>query len=177
MKYYLSFDVGTTAMKCILFDGKFKEVAAENMEYDLKTAPNGIAELDANVYYDTFCKCTSQIVSKFGAENIVSVAFTTQGETLIPIDSAGNPLCNAIVWLDTRAAECADYIKKNIDMRKFYSATGLPDIDGALPAAKVMWLKNNKPDLYENTYKFLLLEDYLIYRLTGLAVSERSLQS
>ncbi len=178
MKNYLTFDVGTTAMKCILFDKDFKELFYINKEYSINAEREGFAELSANTYFLTFCKCIEDMQKAgIAIKDIGSVTFTTQGETLIPVDQNGAALCPAIVWLDTRASEEADYIKSQIEKQCMYSKTGLCDIDGALPAAKILWLSKNQPSIYNNTYKFLLLEDYLIYKLTGKFVSEKSLQS
>ncbi len=179
MQHFLTFDVGTTSMKCILFDEQFNEVFYENKEYDIKTGPGGLAELEAEVYFDTFCACIQSLVAKDAKlpAQIASITFTTQGETMIPVDEAGNALLPAIVWLDTRAEQEAGYIKEQISQAEFYRATGLCEADGALPAAKVLWLQKHQPDVYEKTHKILLLEDYLIFRLTGEMVSEKSLQS
>lgn len=170
----LAFDVGTTAMKCILFDREFNALFSANREYTLSTPSEGIAELDVEIYFNTFCECVSEIkASGINLKDISSVTFTTQGETLIPVDKDGSPLCPAIVWLDTRAESEAEFIKEKISREEIYRHTGLCDIDGALPAAKVRWLLKN----CKNIHKILLLEDYLIYRLTGKFVSEKSLQS
>lgn len=178
MKNILAFDVGTTAMKCILFNGKYEELFFANCEYTIDTDAEGRAELNPEVYFECFLKCLEDIKSKIGtAETISAITFTTQGETLIPLDKDGKALTNAIVWLDTRAEEEADIVKSNVSLQEFYSTTGLCDIDGALPLSKVLWIKRKMPDIYDNTYKFLLLEDYLIFRLTGKFVSEKSLQS
>lgn len=173
MKNILAFDVGTTAMKCILFNESFKEISSVSMEYAIETSSDGIAELDAEKYYESFCEC----VNKMKHYSIDAICFTTQGETFIPIDTDGKAISKAIVWLDTRAEEEALFIRENLSIEKIYSVTGLCDIDGALPLAKILWLRKNKPDIYEKTDKFLLLEDYLIFRLTGKKVSEKSLQS
>ncbi len=178
MEYYLSFDVGTTSMKCILYDDRLNEAFYTAKEYSIITESGGIAELDAETYYNTFLASVREMsLAGIPIENIRSVTFTTQGETLIPVDKSGNALCRAVVWLDTRAEVEAEYIKSHIDSVRFYKKTGLCGIDGALPAAKILWLYNNRPDIYEKTHKILLLEDYLIYRLTGKFASEKSLQS
>lgn len=178
MRYFMTFDVGTTAMKCILFDTSFNEVFYANKEYSVKAREGGIVELEADTYFNTFCECVEEIKkADISSDDIVSITFTTQGETLIPIDKNGKALCPAIVWLDTRAEAEADFIKENISDEEFYKTTGLGGIDGALPAAKILWIYKNKPDLYNQVYKFLLLEDYLIFRITGKTVSEKSLQT
>lgn len=174
----LAFDVGTTAMKCILFDREFNQLFYSSREYSINTPREGIAELEPEIYFNTFCECLSEIKkSGINIRKVSSITFTTQGETFIPVDKNGLPLCPAIVWLDTRGEKEAEYIKEKISAENIYSHTGLPDIDGALPAAKLLWLSKNQPSLFKNIHKILLLEDYLIYRLTGKFVSEKSLQS
>lgn len=178
MKYFLAFDVGTTAMKCILYDKKFNEIFYANKEYSLDTREGGIAELDSEIYFDTFLECVNELKqTSINFDEIVTITFTTQGETMIPVDKDGNALMPAVVWLDTRAEKEAEDISRAIDSKEFYETTGLCGVDGALPAAKIAWIRKNRPDVYDKTYKFLLLEDYLIYRLTGKFVSEKSLQS
>lgn len=178
MGFFLTFDVGTTAMKCILFDTEFREVFYANKEYSIEAREQGNAEIDAETYFQTFCRCVEEILAAgVSGDDITSITFTTQGETLIPVDENGEPLLKAIVWLDTRAGEEAKLIQRQIPESEIYRMTGLCGIDGALPAAKILWIYRNRPDLYQKTHKFLLLEDYLIFRLTGRYVSEKSLQS
>lgn len=175
---FLAFDVGTTSMKCILFNENFEELFYENREYDIESGPNGIAQIDPQVYYQTFCDCISAMRKRVHVgQDALAICFTTQGETLIPVDGDGNALTKAIVWLDTRAGKEANFIRSEIPQDAWYATTGLGEIDGALPMAKVLWLKENEPKIYQKTDKFLLLEDYLIFRLTGKRVSEKSLQS
>lgn len=175
--FHLAFDVGTTAMKCILFDNDFNEVKKCAREYSLIYTAN-TAELDAEVYYSTFCECTREIINGgIQPQSIKDVTFTTQGETFVCVDKSGTPLQRAIVWLDARAEKEADYIIKKFGKKEFYSVTGLWQPDGALPLAKLMHIKKHLSEIYDKTYKFLLLEDYLIMKLTGKFVTEKSLVS
>ena len=155
MKYFLAFDVGTTAMKCILYDKNFNEVFECNEEYSLSTPENNRVELLADTYFDVFCKNVKKLWENgIKGDDILTLTFTTQGETLIPVDKDGNPLLNAIVWLDSRGEKEAEEILGKINIEDFYAKTGLPGLDGALPLAKLMWIKKNCPDIYDNTYIF-----------------------
>lgn len=175
---FLAFDVGTTSMKCVLFSKDFKQLCKVSYEYDLLYPEEDFVELGAEVYYETFCKCIKSIKnSDIDVSEIKSLTFTTQGETFVPVDKNGNHLNRAIIWLDARAAKQAEVLLEKLGLEKIYQKTGLCGIDGALPLAKLMWIKENLPELYEDTYKFLLLEDYLIMRLTGEFVTEKSLVS
>lgn len=137
------------------------------------------AEADPEVYIEGIARCTREAVEKSGIspKDIVSMCSTTQGETLIPVDSNGRPLYKAIVWLDGRAEEEAGELRELFPDALFKKKTGLPGIDGYTPLAKLLYIKRKMPGVYEKTDKFMLLEDYVTFRLTGRAVSEKSLLS
>ncbi len=177
LKTHLTFDVGTTAMKCVLFDADLSKLAQTGREYSLLTPSPDRVEIDPRTYWDVFLSCLEEIGAKFDLKEVATLTFTTQGETLIAADASLTPLSNAIVWIDARASEEAERIAGALSEADFYALTGLPSINGALPLAKLLWIKKNLPDVYEKTHKFLLLEDYLIARLTGRCVSEKSLLS
>ncbi|MBQ1225839.1 MAG: xylulokinase, partial [Clostridia bacterium] len=150
MQKLLTFDVGTTAMKCILFDENFNQLFFARCEYDITTPSESIAELDPEIYFNTFLECVNKMRdSGIDIREISSITFTTQGETLIPVDRDGRPLTSAIVWLDTRAEREAEDLRELIGDEEIYRHTGLWGIDGALTAAKVLWLSKNKPEIYE----------------------------
>ena len=87
----------------------------------------------------------------------------------------GKALRPAIVWLDSRAEAQAARLAAALDRQRFYERTGLPELSGALPLAKLLWLRQQEPESWARTDKFLLLEDYLMLWLTGRAVTEKSL--
>ena len=175
MSYILTFDIGTTSVKTCLFDKGLSVVANSTEEYSLITGPDNMVELDAQTYFDAVVGGLKNVATKEQRQGITAICITTQGETMIPVDSSGNALRNAIVWLDARASQEAEYISTLPVAKKVYERTGVPVIDSMVPVAKLLWIKNNEPEIYRTTYKFLLLEDYIIYRLTGIFVTEKVL--
>ncbi len=175
----LTFDIGTTAVKASLFDDKPALLASSSIEYELITETSLHVELDVETYWRGIVHCLKEILAKEprGAKDIRGIGITTQGETLIPVDAYGTALRRAIVWLDGRAVDESATIRALFDEREFYAKTGIPDCNGLCPVSKLLWVKNREPELYAKTYKFLLLEDYVIMRFTGKFVSERSLLS
>lgn len=175
---YLVFDVGTTTMKTGVFDRNFRLVSSSANEYQLLYLPDGRIELPAEFYWNALkAGISSAIQAGISPLQIDAVTITTQGETLIPVGKDGKPLSNAIVWLDGRADAEAKVLAANIDLKEYYRRTGLTELGGAVPICKLMWIRKHLPEIYEKTEKFLLLEDYLIFRLTGEYVSEYSLLS
>lgn len=175
---YLVFDVGTTSMKTGVFDQNFNTVYSHASEYQLLYPGKNLVELPAAFYWSALKEGITDAL-RFGVlpEEIDAVTITTQGETLVPVDQNGEALCNAIVWLDARAEKEAAELNEKIDANEFFHTTGLTDLGAAAPIAKLMWIRKNRPEVYEKTACFLLLEDYLIYRLSGELVTEYSLLS
>lgn len=178
MKYFLAFDIGTTLVKGCAFDEQFRRVASTHREYTLLTPREHAVEMDPQAYWRAVIDSTRQLLSGgISAGEIACVVFTTQGETLIPVDRDGRALFNAIVWLDDRAQAEAAMLARHIDAQTFYRTTGLTELTGATPLAKLCWYRRQAPDIHERTHKYLLLGDWLILRMTGRLVTEQSLVS
>lgn len=172
----LTIDAGTTSIKVSLFTQKLQLTACSVQEYDLK-ASGDFVEVSAGKYLEAIMAGVYAVMKKQPKAKICAICITTQGETMALIDSEGNPLTPFIVWLDNRAQDQAYALKAQIDIDSFYKETGLPEISPALPLAKAMWLKENRLKEYKKAHKLLLLEDYLLYWLTGNFVTEKTVQT
>ena len=167
----LTFDVGTSALKTALFTPELELVALASVAYQARTQGDRV-EMEPGDYLGAMKEC---ICSLGMPRKLLAIGITTQGETLIPVGSAGEPLTRAIVWLDSRAAREAEELSRVLDADMFYQTTGLPEINGALPLSKALWLRQNEPDVFERTHQLLLLEDYLRLFLTGESATHASL--
>lgn len=177
MKYLLGVDAGTTAFKAALFAEDKRLICVEQRDYTLLTPSENIVEFPAEEYWRIFCELIQALLAQSGicAEQIVALAISSQGETLFCLDSAGQPQGNGIVWLDNRAFLEADQLRERFGRQAVYEKTGQADMTATWPAAKILWLRKNRPQEFARTHKFLLLEDYLLYRLTGRYVGEPNL--
>jgi xylulokinase len=128
-----------------------------------------VVELPANVYWMALSRGVRDVLkrSEVNSETILALSLSSQAETLICVDKKGKVLRNAIVWLDTRAEKESQEIAKNFSPELLYRTTGLPEPSPIWPASKILWLKKNEPDVFSKTFKFLIVKDYLIWRLTG----------
>jgi xylulokinase len=156
-----------------LFNDKGERLASESAQYKLITKGEFI-EFDANEFFNIFSEVVGRITCKFKVD---ALSVDTQGETLIVLDKDGKPLMNAIIWLDNRAEKQAKEMEKAFGLKNMYDLTGQTEIPAGYPAPKIKWLKENAPEVFNNADKFLLLEDYIIYRMTGKFASSRSLYS
>ena len=172
-KNLLGIDFGTTSLKACLFTEDGKLLASESVQYQLITKGEFI-EFDAEEFYDIIVKVIDKISANY---KIDALSIDTQGETLIVLDKNGKPLMNAIIWLDNRAKEQALDMEKVFGVEKIYNLTGQAEIPAGYPAPKIKWIQENLIEVFNKADKFLLLEDYILYRLTGKLVASRSLYS
>lgn len=177
MSFILSLDLGTTAIKVALFNNKGDIVALSRKEYSLLTPKPQYVELEVEKYWDAFKEGLNEVMKKvkIDKKGIAAIGISAQGETLILIDKKRKPLRNAIVWLDNRAEIESDKLSKKFSDEDTYKITGQVKFVPTWPASKILWVRENEKDIFRNVYKFLLIEDYFIYRLTGKFVSEGSL--
>lgn len=169
----LGIDIGTTSLKGCVFDENGNELASVTKAYTLLTEGERV-EFPAEKYFELCKEAYDELKEKVGVD---ALAIDTQGETMIFLDETGKPLMNAIVWLDNRAEKEAKAIEETFGLKAVYEITGQTEVPAGYPAPKVLWLKNNRPEIFQKLNKIVLLEDYLLYRLTGRFVCERSLYS
>lgn len=173
MKYLLGADFGTTSLKMCLFDESGKLIVSESAQYNLITEGEFV-EFPAEEFFSVFISVLNRITDKYP---VYAMSIDTQGETLIVLDKDNKPLTNAIIWLDNRATKQAKEIEEKFTVKGIYELTGQAEIPAGYPAPKILWLKENKPEVYNNAKHYLLLEDYIIYRLTGKVAASKSLYS
>ena len=169
----LGVDFGTTSLKASLYDEKGHALCTESAKYDLLTEGDRV-EFPADRFFDIFTEVFGRISSK---HRIDAMSVDTQGETLIVLDGDGEPLMNAMIWLDNRAVSQAEEIEKRFTLKGIYEMTGQAGIPAGYPAPKILWIRENMPEVFAKAAHYVLLEDYMIYRLTGRFAASRSLYS
>lgn len=176
MKTFLGIDIGTTSLKAAAFDENGKRLGVRQADYTLSTDPaTGYIEFDAEEYITICTRVIAELTAECGKPDALSV--DTQGETLILADSDVTPLCPAVVWLDNRATAEAEEIQKHFGNKRVYEVTGQPEIPAGFPASKLLWFQRNRPEIWARTEKIFLLEDWVLYRLSGAFVTEPTIQS
>src|SRR4030042_5179975 len=172
----IAIDLGTSNLKGAAYDINGFEVAFESVEYNLHTPSKSIVENDVNIYWDNILSILKKLTGKLGsrAKEVLAIGTTSQGETIVPIDKNGDPLRNAIVWIDTRSKKEAEEISRSFNASEMYRKTGYADVDPSWPATRILWMKKNEPEVFSKTYKFMLLEDYIVFKLSGKIVGEAS---
>jgi len=178
-KLILAVDLGTSGMKVALITISGKVLGWEAKPVRLILTPDGGAEQSPEEWWQAFLSAAGKLIKREpdAGRRVEAVCCSTQGESTIAVDRSGNALGNAILWMDMRGAP---YLHKQIrgtinfggvgisNLVRFIRLTGgMPSLTGKDPAAHMLFIRDTLPEMYESTYKFLNVLDYLNLRLTG----------
>ncbi len=172
-KYIIAHDLGTSGNKATLYSLEGKLIKSTVFHYDLITGENNVAEQKADDWWKAVCETTKSLLEGINNTDVAAVSFSGQMMGCLCVNDKGEPLYNALIWADMRSAEQESVIRNNIGELEFYKITG-HRISSSYSLTKLMWIKENEPEVYKNTYKMLNAKDYIIYKLTGRFVTEPS---
>lgn len=178
MKYVIGVDIGTTSTKSVLFTEKGAIVASHGVEYPLHSPSPAIAEQDPDEIFDAVLETIGQALSKSNAQpnDILCVSFSSAMHSVIAVDKNGMPLTKCITWADNRSMKWAEKIKNEWNGHEIYMRTGTP-IHPMSPLSKLTWLRHDHKELFDLTYKFISIKEYVFFKLFGRYVIDYSIAS
>ncbi|MBC8535776.1 FGGY-family carbohydrate kinase [Feifania hominis] len=172
----MGIDIGTYESKGVLSDDCGNIVAKHVAKHELLTPKPGWCEHDAERdWWGDLCTISKNLIEKSGVSpnQIEALGCSTAATCCVPVDRELKPLRNAILYgVDTRTAKEIEYVKSLFDEKEFIARYHNPITTQSF-VPKVLWIKNNEPEVYEKTYKFLLGTSFLVARLTGNFVADR----
>ena len=164
MSYFIGIDVGTSATKSVLFDETGKNIFSNSSEYELIQPHNGWAQQRPNDWKNTAVETLKSIVQKVNVEEIKGIGVTGQMHGLVVLDENNDVLYDSIIWCDQRTEKEVNQIIDTIGKERYIDLT-LNAPNTSFTLSKLLWLKNNEPDIFfKNTkgafakglHKFLL---------------------
>ena len=167
-KYLLAHDLGTSGNKATLFSEKGVLASSTFCPYDTHYFHNTWVEQNAEDWWNAVCATTRRLIEQGNIQprQIAAVSFSGQMLGCLCVDRSGNPLRPSIIWADQRAVAQAEALEESISQWDFYHLTGHRNT-ASYGMQKLMWVKENEPDIYEQTYKTLNAKDYIVFKLTG----------
>ncbi len=181
--YILAVDLGTSGCKSALVSISGKVVGWEFQATPLHILPNGGAEQTPGDWWNAFLATAKKLIDKnlVPVQDILAVCCSTQGEGTIAVDRDGKALMNAVLWMDMRGAKNLKQLTEgwvNVEgynplklLRWINLTGGAPSVTGTDPAAHMLLIRDEFPEVYAKTYKFLNVLDYMNLRLTGRFVA------
>ena len=164
MNNYMGVDIGTSGCKAVVFSEDGKQLALAYREYDVISPRPGWVELDSDEVIEKSFEVIAEAASQVEPQSVLGLGISSQGEAFTAIDKDGNTLCNALVSSDIRAGQYAKNWSKEFGQEKLYKITGHTS-HPMFSLFKLLWLKDNRPEIWAKADKFLCFEDLLQFRL------------
>lgn len=173
--YLLAHDLGTSGNKATLYDLQGRLRASVLHEYPTYYPRPGFVEQEPQDWWDAVCGSTRELLEKAGASpaEIAAVSFSGQMMGCLLVDGSGQPLRRSIIWADTRSVRQEERMLRAIGAERGYRITG-HRLSASYGAAKLLWIRDNEPELFARAYKMLNAKDYMVARLTGRYVTDYS---
>ena len=160
---YLGLDIGTGGCKAVVFDAGGKELASSFREYPVLHPGPGYAEIDSEKVIASCFEVIAEVNAKT-PDPVVSMCISSQGEAFTPLSREGKTLGNAMVSSDSRARDIATDWSNDFGITKIYNITGHTP-HPLFTLFKILWIKENQPDVWKNASLFLCFEDLFHYRV------------
>jgi xylulokinase len=175
MAYLLGIDVGTTGTRALLIDESGNLVGSATNDYPMYTLRPQWAEQDPEDWWQATVQSVRQVLStsRIDSSEIAGLGLTGQMHGMVMLDAQGHVLRRCIMWNDQRTAAQCEWIMNTIGRERFLDLTLNPALPG-FTAPKIIWTRENEPEVYAQAAKVLLPKDYIRYRLTGVYATEVS---
>jgi gluconokinase len=178
--FILAIDIGTSAVKILLFDQKGRAVEGLNWRkaFEIRTTVDGASEADPDGLLQIVCEGIDGVLSRAGdlVRNIVAVAPCTFASNIMGVDQKGRPLTPVFTYADTRAENEVKWLRAEFDESAVHDRTGCHFHSSYLPA-RLRWLSRTQSDLFRRVDRWLSIGEYMALRLFGEASASFSLAS
>ncbi len=166
--YFIGIDSSTTATKALLMDESGVVIGVESAEYSYETPYPQWSEQHPDLWWDATCKTIRQVLAATGvaASDVRGIGLTGQMHGMVLLDAAGKVLRPAILWNDQRTGAECDQMRAMVGKQRLIDITGNDALTG-FTAPKILWVKNNEPELFAQIAQILLPKDYVRFKLTG----------
>ncbi len=160
-------DIGTSGTKAVAVTADGKSLASTHTGYGIITPHPQWAEQWPEVWLDAVVKTIGELVTQIDPARIAGICISAlYGGTGVMCDEEMNPLRPVIIWMDRRADEESRYVEKSIGLKEIF-AVSANGIDSYFGYTKLLWVKNNEPEIFEKIKWIVPVHSYIVYRMTG----------
>jgi xylulokinase len=171
----IAHDLGTTGNKASLHSDDGKMLQHCTVPYPAHFASGGVAEQNPMDWWEAVGQATKKLtqMANVSANEITGIGISGQMMGAIFLDENYNPTRDAIIWADFRAQKQSDYLIEKIGLEKAYKRLG-HRLNPTYSIAKVMWVRDNQPEVWSKTRHICIAKDFINHKLTNLFVTEPS---
>jgi xylulokinase len=170
-------DVGTTNIKAVIFEPDGHIVAEASVPTIIHYPQPGWAYYDPDEMWQSVVEVLRQATNQLeDANRIAGVAVASVGEAGVPLDAHGKPTYDAIAWFDQRTQPQVEWLDATIGRDRLFAITGL-SLQPIFGLCKLLWIRENQPDAFARTVRWLNMADYIAFRLSGVPATDYSLAS
>jgi xylulokinase len=165
----LAVDIGTSACKLAVFRPDGSVAAEKTKSYATYYPAPGWVEQDPDEWWNKISEGIAECLAQGGIapSDIAAVGIDGQSWSCIPVDREGNVLCRTPIWMDTRAGKICARVTEELGEERFLRLSGNP-FQPFYTTPKILWFRENRPEVYRKTYRFLQSNSYIAFRLTGI---------
>ena len=171
--YVIGIDLGTSGTKTVLFDTMGKVIASKTVEYPMYQPQNGWAEQEPLDWWNATVTGIKGVIAGIDPSEIVSIGLSGQMHGLVMLDENNKVLRKSIIWCDQRTTKECEEIESKIGKARLIEITANPALTG-FTASKILWVRNNEPEIWEKCAHILLPKDYVRFMLTNEYATEVS---
>ncbi len=174
-KYLLGIDIGTSACKVAVFNRQGEVIASGNGDYQVYYPKQGYAEQNPEEWWEAIYNAVKNTLqsAEIDSNDIAGVGVDGQSWSAIAVDQDGKVLHNTPIWMDTRTDEICKRLNHEIGADHIFDLAG-NSLQAPYTTAKIIWYKENLPDVYQKIYKILQSNSFIVYRLTGIFSQDKS---
>ena len=170
---YIGIDLGTSAAKLLLMDGEGEIKHVVSKDYPLEFPRPGWSQQDPEDWRKAVLEGIPELLKGFDASQVAGIGAGGQMHGLVVLDENGSVIRPAILWNDGRTAKQVDYLNCVVGKEKLSQLTANIAFAG-FTAPKLLWMRENEPDLFARIAKIMLPKDYINYILTGVHCTDCS---
>lgn len=172
--HYIGVDLGSTNIKVAIYTNDMQLVDRQSIPVEY-IREKGFVEFNADTYFEGLTALIRSMVEKSQIHDVSQIILTGQAESLVVVDKNGNALMNAISWMDERSVKECSALETQFTPAEIEAVTGQMAVLPTWPATKILWLKNNRPEIFQNAATYMMLKDFIVYKLTGRMLADMSI--
>lgn len=164
-QYVIGIDIGTGSSKALALNARGETLTSSQVHYDISSPLPGHCEQDPEMVWNAFISCIKRITTELKTPPD-AIVLSSAMHSVIPVNSRGDAISPMIIWADNRSASIAKRIYESALGEVLYEQNGTP-LHAMTPLCKILWLKENKKNIFTSAFKFISIKEYIWFKLFG----------